>query len=118
MNGTQNAAFSDFAVRALRLYAGAIFCAGFSVVSTHYFQAAGQPFKATILSMVRQLFILIPLMIILPQFMGVDGILIAVSVADLGAAAVIAPFIALEIRKLNKRIKKGERPVFTYAQHA
>lgn len=74
--------FTMFAVKCMRLFLGGIFCAGFQIVSTSYFQATGQPFKATILSMLRQLLLLIPLVLILPMYFGLDGILYAGPVAD------------------------------------
>ena len=58
--GKENQTFTDFAVRCLRIYLGGIFCAGFQIVSTNYFQATGQPLKASLLSMLRQLILLIP----------------------------------------------------------
>ena len=97
-----------FAVKCMRLFLGGIFCAGFQIVSTSYFQATGQPFKATILSMLRQLLLLIPLVLILPMYFGLDGILYAGPVADVGSAVIVAVFVIREMKKLNAWIRKED----------
>ena len=108
--GKENLTFTDFAVRCLRIYLGGIFCAGFQIVSTNYFQATGQPLKASLLSMLRQLILLIPLLLILPLFFGLNGLLYAGPCADIGSAVIVALFILPEMRKLNRRIAESQGP--------
>ena len=108
--GKENQTFTDFAVRCLRIYLGGIFCAGFQIVSTNYFQATGQPLKASLLSMLRQLILLIPLLLILPLFFGLNGLLYAGPCADIGSAVIVALFILPEMRKLNRRIAESQEP--------
>lgn len=97
--------FMDFAVKCLRIYLGGIFCAGFQIVATNYFQATGQPLKASMLSMLRQLLLLVPLILILPLFLGLDGILYAGPAADIASAVIVACFIIPELKKLNSYVK-------------
>lgn len=108
--GKENQTFTDFAVRCLRIYLGGIFCAGFQIVSTNYFQATGQPLKASLLSMLRQLILLIPLLLILPLFFGLNGLLYAGPCADIGSAVIVALFILPEMWKLNHRIAESQGP--------
>lgn len=108
--GKENQTFTDFAVRCLRIYLGGIFCAGFQIVSTNYFQATGQPLKASLLSMLRQLILLIPLLLILPLFFGLNGLLYAGPCADIGSAVIVALFILPEMRKLNRKIAESQEP--------
>lgn len=108
--GKENQTFTDFAVRCLRIYLGGIFCAGFQIVSTNYFQATGQPLKASLLSMLRQLILLIPLLLILPIFFGLSGLLYAGPCADIGSAVIVALFILPEMRKLNRKIAESQGP--------
>lgn len=102
--GNENAGFTEFAVKCLRIYLFSIFCAGFQIVSTNYFQATGQPLKASILSSLRQLLLLIPLILILPLFMGLDGILYSAPIADVASAVIVAFFIVPEMKKLNRNL--------------
>lgn len=106
--GSGNAQFTRFAVKCMRIYLGGLFCAGFQIVSTNYFQATGQPLKASLLSMLRQLIILIPLLLILPLFFGLDGILYAGPVADIGSAVIVACFIIPSMKKLNQKIRESQ----------
>lgn len=106
--GKENAEFTDFAVKCLRIYLFSIFFAGFQIVSTTYFQATGQPMKASILSMLRQLLLLIPLIIILPMFMGLDGILFSAPIADSASAVIVAFFIVPEIKKLKRLVNEKQ----------
>lgn len=101
-----NQTFMDFAVRCMRIYLGGILFAGLQIVTTNYFQATGQPIKANFMSLLRQVILLIPLLIILPKFWGLDGVLFAGLFADLVTGIIVMIVVAFEIRKLNKEIKE------------
>ncbi len=106
--GTENELFRTFSIKCLRIFMAGIFTAGFQIVATSYFQATGQAVKASILSMLRQLILLIPLIIVLPLCFGLDGILYAGPVADLTAGIVVGIFTYFEMKKLNKWINENE----------
>lgn len=112
MFGGGNPAFTEFATKAMRLYMFGIFCAGFQITATSYFQATGQPLKASILSMMRQLILLIPLIVILPMFFGLDGILYAGPIADITSGCLIFFFIHHEIKKLNQQIIETKDDIY------
>lgn len=105
--GTQSEKFSEFAIKCMRIYMLGVFTAGFQVVSTSYFQATGQPVKASILSTLRQLLLLIPMILILPIFFGLQGILYAGPVADISSFLAVLCFVVHELRKLNKKIAEA-----------
>lgn len=106
--GGGNSAFVNFAEKCLRIYLFGIFCAGFQIVATNYFQATGQPLKASVLSMLRQLLLLVPLILILPLFLGLNGILFAGPIADMSSAVIVALFVVPEMKKLNRHIKEKD----------
>lgn len=106
--GTADANFTAFGIRCMRIFLAGMFCAGFQIVSTSYFQATGQALKATVLSLLRQLILLIPLLVVLPLFFGLDGILYAGPIADISAGAIVFVFVVLEMRKLNRHIKEQD----------
>lgn len=101
--GKDNMQFAVFAQRCLRIYMAGIFTSGFQMITTSYFQATGQAVKASILSMLRQLIMLIPLIIILPLFFGLDGILYSGPIADISSTVIIVLFTVSEIKKLNEK---------------
>lgn len=107
--GGGNSAFVNFAEKCLRIYLFGIFCAGFQIVATNYFQATGQPLKASVLSMLRQLLLLVPMILILPLFLGLNGILFAGPIADMSSAVIVALFVVPEMKKLNRHIKEKDK---------
>lgn len=109
--GTSDAVFAQFAEKSMRIFLMGTLTAGFQVVSTNYFQATGQPLKASILSSLRQLILLIPLILILPRFLGLDGILYAGPIADFTSALVVGLFIIYEMKKLSGLVKREKEVV-------
>lgn len=55
-----------------------------------FFQAAGKPIRAVVASMIRDIVCFIPLILILPRFFGIEGILYAAPAADFIAIIVAA----------------------------
>jgi len=104
--GNDNAQFTAFGIRCLRIFMFGIFTSGFQMITTTYFQSTGQAAKASVLSMLRQLILFIPLVIILPLFIGLDGIIYSGPAADFTAAIIILVFAVLEMIKLNKHIEE------------
>jgi len=104
--GNNDPVLFQFAEKTMRLFLGGVFVAGFNIISSNYFQAIGKAGSAFILSMSRQIIALIPLMLILPLFMGIDGILLAGSLAD-GVALVIGiALVSIEMKSLNRLCAK------------
>ena len=81
--GEENALYNAFAVRCIRIYLCFVFSAGFQVVAANFFQAIGKPLKSSVLTMARQILFLVPFILILPVFFGIDGILLAGPMTDL-----------------------------------
>jgi putative MATE family efflux protein len=75
---------------------------GFQLVASGVFQAIGKPLPAIIISLMRQVIVLIPLLLIMPLFYGLDGVWYSFPIADLLAA--IATFVVLqcELGQLEK----------------
>ncbi|WP_378954434.1 MATE family efflux transporter [Pelosinus sp. sgz500959] len=80
---------------------------GFQLISAQYFQAVGKAKHAIFLSMSRQVILLIPLLLIMPNLFGLMGAWIATPLADLGAAVVTAVFLLKELRRMNSAINKN-----------
>lgn len=92
----------SFAVSAIRRNLIFLPVVGFQIVSSNYFQAAGKPNHSAFLGLSRQVIILIPALIILPKFFGLDGIISAAPLADITSSILTAIFITLEMRKLER----------------
>jgi Na+-driven multidrug efflux pump len=62
---------------------------GFQVVVGNFFQSIGMAKKSIFLSMSRQLLFLVPLLLILPNYMGTVGVWASITIAD-GLAILVA----------------------------
>jgi Na+-driven multidrug efflux pump len=76
---------------------------GFQVVSASYFQATGKPREATLLMLSRQVFLLIPLVWILPMFFELDGVWMALPISDGVSSLVTGACLLFELRRLDSR---------------
>lgn len=77
---------------------------GFQMVTSNFFQSIGHPGKAIFMSMARQVVFLIPLLLILPQFLGVKGVWLSIPIADTLSATIAAYLLVVQYRKLNKKL--------------
>lgn len=67
-----------------------------------FFQAVGKPVHAVLSSVTRDIICFVPLVIILPQFFGIDGILYAAPIADFIAMIVAATMTVGFIQSLKE----------------
>lgn len=74
---------------------------GFQIVATTYFQSIGKVGTSIFLSLVRQVIFLLPLLMILPRFFGLDGIWYTFPVSDALATVVSAILIIRSLRSLR-----------------
>ncbi|MDR2979711.1 MAG: MATE family efflux transporter [Bacteroidales bacterium] len=79
-----------YTVRGMRLNMMAFFVIGFHMVASHFFLSIGQAKTAALLSLSRQAIFLIPMLLILPRFLHLDGVWIAAAVSDVAAWATSA----------------------------
>lgn len=94
-----------FAISYFRIYLFFTFANGIQPITSNFFTAIGKPKRGVFLSLTRQILFLLPLLIIFPLFMGIDGIMYAGPIADLLAAVVTLIMI---IRELRREEYKGE----------
>ena len=115
--GSNDTLYINFAVLAFRLFLMFITFTCFIKVSSIFFQAVGSPIKSAIISLGRDIIFFVPLVIILPNFWGINGVLISAPIADcLGMFLTIALIINFfknldientEIEQKNIYLKKS-----------
>lgn len=76
---------------------------GFQTIAAVYLQAVGKPVKSAVLSLARQIIFFVPAALILPTFLGVEGVLWTGPVAD-GLAFLLSLALLLYERH---HLKKG-----------
>lgn len=75
---------------------------GFQVVSTTLFQSIGKAKSSIFLSLTRQVLFLIPLLLLLPPRMGLDGVWTAFPLSDLVATMVTAVMVYYQLAQFRK----------------
>ena len=97
--GTGSPEYFEFAVRFLRIYLFMVPVNGVQILSSNFFTAIGKAPRGVFLSLTRQVLFLTPLILILPLFLGLDGILYAAPIADGAAFLVTSLFMFTFYRK-------------------
>lgn len=76
---------------------------GFQIISITFFQATGKAKTAMILSLLRQVLILLPLLVILPRYWGLIGVWLSAPIADFFSALITGYYIWSELNKLKQK---------------
>lgn len=97
-----DAELTELAVKGLRIYLIMMPIVGINIVATSYYQSVGKAKMSMFVSLLRQVILLIPFTLILPTFMGLDGVWAAGACADLLSVVITIILIAKEFKSLNK----------------
>lgn len=92
--------YFSFAERYFHIYLFFTFINNIQPLSSTFFTSIGKPAKGAFLSLTRQIIFLLPLLIIFPRFLGIDGIMYAGPIADLMAAVIAAFMLTRELKKM------------------
>ncbi len=79
---------------------------GFQIIGAGYFQAVGKPLLSMLLNFSRQLLILVPLLLILPHYLGLQGVLMALPLADFLSFMLTGCFLFIEMKHLTEKHQK------------
>lgn len=96
-NGSKE--YYQFAVNYFHIFLFCTFLNFLQPISSNFFTSIGKPKRGTFLSLTRQIIFLLPLLIIIPLYVGIDGIMYAGPVADAVAALVAAVMVCREFRR-------------------
>lgn len=91
-----------FGLKAMKIVMIMFPVVGFQIVGANYFQAVGKPKKAAVLSLSRQVLLLIPALLILPRFFGLNGVFYALPVSDAGSTILTGILLWRELSHLGK----------------
>ncbi|MCQ2253942.1 MAG: MATE family efflux transporter [Bacteroidaceae bacterium] len=89
-------------VYALRINMSVFFVVGFQMVVVNFFQSIGKAKISIFLSLSRQLILLIPMLIVFPLFLGLDGVWMSLPCSD-GFSAIIALIVFMTYK--NKQLR-------------
>jgi putative MATE family efflux protein len=102
-SGKNKEAMLALACRATRIACCMLMAAGVTIVVSGYYQAIGNARMAIVLTLIRQVIVLVPMLLIMPYFWGLDGIWIAIPITDIVILFVTLALLKKELAKLRKR---------------
>ena len=98
-----------FAEKTFRIFLSLVTFTCIIKMTSIFFQAVGKPAQAVISSMIRDIVCFIPLILILPMFLGIEGILFAAPVADFIAMIVAASLTVSFLKSLDMDYAEKKR---------
>lgn len=91
----------NITVNGLRKYAFAMPIVGISIVGSNFIQSIGKAKMSMLLGLLRQVIVLIPMIMILPNFIGLNGIWLAQPTADIVSAIITGIVLFKEMKKYD-----------------
>lgn len=92
-----------FAEKFFRIYMFFTFINGIQPITANTFTSIGKAGKGIFLSLTRQIIFLLPLLIILPFFIGIEGVMFSAPIADGVAAVLCIFFIVKEFKQMGEK---------------
>lgn len=93
---------------AFRKYNSFFWIIAVQVIGSNFFASMNQPGKSLFLALTRQVIFIIPLLLILPQFWGVDGVWFTAPISDLAAALCAILLLTMEYKKQHGSVLKTQ----------
>ncbi len=104
---TSDADLVAVTVHALRLSMLAFGVVGFQIVATNFFMAIGKASQSIFLGLARQVIFLIPLLVIMPRELGLDGVWLSFPASDVLATVVTVVMVWLQLRAIVIKKEPG-----------
>ena len=100
--------YYEFAEKYLRIYMFMVFTFGLQPITVNYFTSIGAVRQSIVLSASRQGFILIPILLLLPLWFGLKGVLFAGPIADGLAAILSLTMVTINFRGLTEKMQEKQ----------
>ena len=94
--------YFEFATKYMRIFLALISLNSIQISTATFFPAIGKAIKGAIVSLTKQLIVLFPLLLTLPRFFGVEGVIYATPLTDLIAFTVAIIFLINEFKHMPK----------------
>ena len=95
---TKDARLMELALNVISIYSLTLPAVGICILGTVYFQSIGSAKKSIVLSLLRQVIVFIPLILIVPKYFGLNGVWAAQPLADIVSMIIIGLFLIKEFR--------------------
>ena len=94
--------YFEFATKYMRIFLALISLNSIQISTATFFPAIGKAIKGAIVSLTKQLIVLFPLLLTLPRFFGVEGVIYATPLTDLIAFTIAIIFLINEFKYMPK----------------
>ena len=94
--------YFEFAIKYTRIFLAFISLNSIQISIATFFPSIGKAIKGATVSLTKQLIVLFPLLLILPRFFGVEGVIYATPLTDLVAFTVAIIFLINEFKYMPK----------------
>ncbi len=110
--GSGSEEYFVFAERYFRIFLFCTFINGIQPITSNFFTSMGKAPRGVLMALTRQVIFLLPLLVILPMFWGIDGVMYAGPIADTAAALLAIVLVLIERKKLlaMEKAQAAERP--------
>jgi putative MATE family efflux protein len=92
----------DATAYALRLSTWTFWVVGYPIIATVLFQATGMAGKSIFLGLIRQVIYLVPLLLILPNYLQLKGVWLSFPIADIFAFLTTVVMVAYQYRRFSR----------------
>ena len=97
--GSGNALYMEFSVKFMRIFLFMVIVNGVQLLSSNFFTAIGKATRGLLLALTRQVFFLIPLLLLLPLWLGIDGVILSVPIDDFIAFVASVTLVQKELQQ-------------------
>lgn len=97
--GSGNELYMEFSVKFMRIFLFMVIVNGVQLLSSNFFTAIGKATRGLLLALTRQVFFLIPLLFLLPLWLGIDGVMLAGPIADFIAFVASVVLVRKELKR-------------------
>lgn len=99
--GSGDALYYEFAVKYMRIYLMLVFAQTVQPLSVNYFTGIGNVKQGILISLSRQGFLLLPMLVIFPMFFGINGVLYAGPTSDFLSCVLSLSLVAYNFKHLG-----------------
>lgn len=106
--GSEEGLYNEFAVIAFRLYMCTIILCCIQKATSIFLQSLGKPVMSLVLSLLRDIVLSVPLVVLLPKALGITGALYSAPIADIILVAGVIGMMSSVWKQLSKKENTAE----------
>lgn len=99
--GSGSDLYFDFGTFYMRIFLLMTFVNGAQIAAATFFSSIGKANIGSLLSLIKQLIVLLPLLLLLPHIFEIDGIIYSTPITDFISCIIVFCFIYFEIKNIN-----------------